>query len=59
MFLKSFSNLALAPWQIVISNCNNYQFFRYKVTIEATLLRKNSVYIRVYILWFNLIVQVS
>ena len=31
---------------------------KHQVKIAATNLRTNSVYIRVYILWFNLIVQV-
>lgn len=43
---------------ITIPDLDENANVRYKISIAATSLRTNRIYIRVYILWLNLIVQV-
>ena len=44
---------------VTVPDLDENQNLRYKISIAATELRKNQIYIRVYILWINLIFQVS
>ena len=43
---------------VTVPDLDENQNLRYKISIAATELRKNQIYIRVYILWINLIFQV-
>ena len=51
-------NFVFRFWFLVNSWCNETNI-RYKISIAATSLRTNQIYIRVYILWINLIFQVG
>jgi hypothetical protein len=44
--------------QVTIPILDDYGHDQYTLSIAATSLRTNRIYIRVYILWLNLIVQV-
>ena len=44
---------------VTVPDLDENQNLRYKISIAATSLRTNQIYIRVYILWINLIFQVS
>ena len=51
-------NFVFPFWFLVKIWCNE-TIIRYKISIAATSLRTNQIYIRVYILWINLIFQVG
>ena len=46
-------------YNVTVPDLDENQNLRYKISIAATSLRTNQIYIRVYILWINLIFQVG